>query len=253
MNAAIKLVGLGRSARNVVQIKVRQPLAEMKVKLPGEISEANVAPLLDVVAEEINVKKVTFIADTTQVAEYTMLPNLKELGPKLGSAINAVKAALAALPEAEIKKFLALKELKLSANGQSYTLSSDEVQVRLTGKDGFAVAADGGYLVAIDTTITPELSEEGLKREILNKVQNLRKEVNYVITDRIVISGFQGDPTLQDTVRKFESEIKAETLGVKLIIGPVEQNAEIRKDVDLNGLGTAIGIRRAKPEDDSVY
>ena len=118
MDAAIKLVTLGRAARNTVQIKVRQPLQEMKVKLPAGIDEANVSPLLQVVAEEINVKEITFIADTTQVAEYAVIPNFKELGPKVGSAINSLKAALAALSENEIKTLLATKELKVSADGE---------------------------------------------------------------------------------------------------------------------------------------
>ncbi len=187
MNAAIKLVGLGRSARNVVQIKVRQPLQEMKVKLPADISEANVAPLLQVVAEEINVKNVTFIADTTQVAEYTILPNLKELGPKLGSAINPVKTALAALPESEIKKFLALKELKVTVDGKAYSFTSDEIQVRLTGKSGFAVAADGGFTVALTTAITDELRDEGFARELVNKIQNMRKDADFDVTDNITV------------------------------------------------------------------
>ncbi len=241
MNAAIKLVGLGRSARNVVQIKVRQPLAEMKVKLPGEISEANVAPLLDVVAEEINVKKVTFIADTTQVAEYTMLPNLKELGPKLGSAINAVKAALAALPEAEIKKFLALKELKLSANGQSYTLSSDEVQVRLTGKPGYAVAADGGFTVAITTEVTESLRDEGFARELVNKIQNMRKDADFDVTDNISVV-ISATDLVATAAKRHLDYIKKETLATKVDFG--EPGDGFQRDWDINGEPAKLAIKR---------
>ncbi|MFH2055337.1 MAG: isoleucine--tRNA ligase, partial [bacterium] len=141
MNAAIKLVSLGRSARNIVQIKVRQPLAEMRINLPDEIDESNVAPLNDVIAEEINVKAISFIGDTTQVAEYQVVPNFKALGPKLGADVKLVQKALAVLSESEIREYLATGELKVAVDGKSYRFNRDEVDVRLTGKEGYAVAS----------------------------------------------------------------------------------------------------------------
>ncbi len=241
MNAAIKLVGLGRSARNVVQIKVRQPLQEMKVKLPAEISEANVAPLLQVVAEEINVKTVTFIADTTQVAEYTILPNLKELGPKLGSAINPVKAALTALPETEIKKFLALKELKVTADGKTFTLTSDEIQVRLTGKQGFAVAADSGFTVALTTAITDELRDEGFARELVNKIQNMRKDADFDVTDNISVT-IGATAKVVSAAKRHLDYIKKETLATGVEFS--EPSDGFLRDWDINGEPAKLAIKR---------
>ncbi len=188
MDAAIKLVTLGRSARNSVQIKVRQPLQEMKVKLPASVDETNVAPLLQVVAEEINVKEITFIADTTQVAEYSVVPNFKELGPKVGAAMGSLKSALASLSEDEIKKLLATNELKLSVDGRVFHLSGDEVQVRLTGKHNHAVAADGGYTVALTTEISEELRGEGFARDLVKRVRFMRKDADYQVTDTITVN-----------------------------------------------------------------
>ncbi len=241
MDAAIKLVTLGRAARNTVQIKVRQPLQEMKVKLPAGIDEANVEPLLQVIAEEINVKEITFIADTTQVAEYSVMPNFKELGPKVGSAINALKTALATLSENDIKTLLATKELKVSADGRVFHLTSDEVQVRLTGKNNFAVAADGGFTVALTTEITDDLRDEGLARELVNKIQNMRKDADYQVTDTIDVS-IASTPRVAAAAKKHLAYIKKETLAKS--INFADSADGFRREWDVNGEPATLTIKR---------
>jgi isoleucyl-tRNA synthetase len=241
MDAAIKLVTLGRAARNTVQIKVRQPLQEMKVKLPAGVDETNVAPLLQVVSEEINVKEITFIADTTQVAEYTVIPNFKELGPKVGSAINALKAALASLTENEIKTLLATNELKVTADGRTFHLTSDEVQVRLTGKNYYAVAADGGYTVALTTQITDELRDEGFARELVNKIQNMRKEADFQVTDTITVNIVSSEQLIA-AARKHLAYLKRETLANAVDF--VDTTDGFRRDWDVNGEAATLIIRR---------
>ena len=241
MDAAIKLVTLGRSARNTVQIKVRQPLQEMKVKLPVGIDEANVAPLLQVVADEINVKEITFIADTTQVAEYTVIPNFKELGPKVGSAINSLKAALASLSENEIKTLLATNELKVTADGRTFHLTGDEVQVRLTGKNNYAVAADGGYTVALTTEITDELRDEGFARELVNKIQNMRKDADFQVTDTITVNIVSSERVVA-AARKHLAYLKRETLANAVDF--VDTADGFRREWDVNGEAATLTIRR---------
>jgi isoleucyl-tRNA synthetase len=241
MDAAIKLVTLGRSARNVVQIKVRQPLQEMKVKLPANVDETNVAPLLQVVAEEINVKEITFIADTTQVAEYTVIPNFKELGPKVGSAINSLKGALASLSENEIKTLLATNELKVVADGRTFHLTGDEVQVRLTGKNNYAVAADAGYTVALTTEITDELRDEGFARELVNKIQNMRKDADFQVTDTITINIVSSERVVA-AAKKHLAYLKRETLANAVDF--VDTADGIRREWDINGEAATLIIRR---------
>ncbi len=241
MEAAIKLVSLGRAARNSVQIKVRQPLQEMKVKLPAGIEESNVEPLTSVIAEEINVRKVTFLKDSTEVAEYALLPNFKELGPKVGGAIKSVQAALTQLTEADIKKFLALKELKLTADGRVFSLTNDEIQVRLTSKSGFAVAADGGYTVALTTELTEELRDEGFARELVNKIQNMRKDADFNVTDTIAVT-IAGTPRVTAAAQKHLDYIKQETLATDITYG--EPKDGIIRDWDINGEPAKLAIRR---------
>jgi isoleucyl-tRNA synthetase len=241
MDAAIKLVSLGRSARNTVQIKVRQPLQEMKVKLPAGVDETNVAPLLQVVAEEINVKEITFIADTTQVAEYTVIPNFKELGPKVGSAINSLKGALASLSENEIKTLLATNELKVVADGRTFHLTGDEVQVRLTGKNNYAVAADAGYTVALTTEITDELRDEGFARELVNKIQNMRKDADFQVTDTIMINIVSSERVVA-AAKKHLAYLKRETLANAVDF--VDTADGFRREWDINGEAATLIIRR---------
>jgi isoleucyl-tRNA synthetase len=241
MDAAIKLVSLGRSARNTVQIKVRQPLQEMKVKLPAGVDETNVAPLLQVVAEEINVKEISFIADTTQVAEYTVIPNFKELGPKVGSAIGALKTALGSLSENEIKTLLATNELKVSADGRTFHLTGDEVQVRLAGKNNFAVAADAGYTVAITTAVTPDLRDEGFARELVNKIQNMRKDADYQVTDRIRVNIVSSELVVT-AARKHIDHLKRETLADAVDF--VDTPDGFRREWDINGQKATLVIAR---------
>lgn len=241
MDAAIKLVTLGRAARNSVQIKVRQPLQEMRVKLPASVSEANVVPLLGVIAEEINVKEIVFIADTTQVAEYLVVPNFKALGPKVGAAINAVKSALAALGESEIRSFLTNKELKVVADGKTFHLSDDEVEIRLAGKSGFAVSADSGYTVALTTAITDDLRDEGIARELVNKIQNMRKEADFQVTDTITVTIASTDRVIA-AAEKHVDYIKRETLARTL--GFTGSSEGFRREWDINGEAATLVIKK---------
>ncbi len=241
MDAAIKLVSLGRSARNTVQIKVRQPLAEMLVKLPGEIRRENVEPLLEVIKEEINVKQISFLEDTTAVAEYQVLPNFKLLGPKVGQDVKAVKDALDKLTEEEIRKFLALKELSVSVNGKTFALSNEEVQVRLTGKGGFAVAADAGYTVALTTEIDESLRAEGFARELVNKIQSMRKEADFEVTDKISVA-ISSNEVVTAAARMHLEYIKQETLADDIEFGDAEGG--FLREWSINGEPAKLAIRR---------
>lgn len=241
MEAAIKLVSLGRAARNSVQIKVRQPLAEMRVKLPSEVKRENVEPLISVIKEEINVKKIDFLEDTTTVAEYEVLPNFKLLGPKVGQDVKAVKKALEKLSEEEIRKFLMLKEISVNVNGKTFELTGDEVQVRLTGKGGFAVAADSGYTVALTTEIDDELRAEGFARELINKIQSMRKEADFDVTDKITVAISSND-LVTSAARKHIDYIKQETLANDVEFG--DADGGFLREWSINGEPAKLAIRK---------
>lgn len=239
MNAAIKLVSLGRAARNNVQIKVRQPLAEMRINLPEDVDETNVAPLNDVIAEEINVKSISFIGDTTQVAEYDVVPNFKVLGPKLGADVKVVQKSLQALSESEIREYLAGGELKLAVDGKSYHFDREEVDIRLTGKEGYAVASDGRFTVALVTEISDELRSEGFARELVNKIQNMRKEADFKVTDRIKVSLKTTEPVAA-AARAHLGFIQTETLADSVDFDQAMDG--FSRDWDINGEAAAIVI-----------
>ena len=238
MGIAYKIVKLGRSARNSVNIKNRQPLSEMLISaknLPEYYS--------DVVKEELNVKRVVLGADMKDYVSFEIKPNLPVLGREYGKLIPQIKAKIAEFNQMDLA-------VKVQAGGTEYIeiddtqieLSSDNLLVTMQGKEGFAFAGEGEIGVVLDTTITPELKEEGMLREILSKVQNMRKDKGFEVLDRIKLFVSENE-TVESIVRKFEDTIKHDTLADEIIYNAPKENYE---EISINGEKTMISVEIIK-------
>ena len=227
MGLAYKIVKLGRSARNSVNIKNRQPLSEMLISaknLPEYYS--------DVVKEELNVKQVVLGADMKDYVSFEIKPNLPVLGREYGKLIPQIRAKIAEFNQMDLA-------VKVQGGGTEYIeiddtqieLSSENLLVTMHGKEGFAFAGEGEIGVVLDTHITEELKEEGMLREVLSKVQNMRKDRGFEVLDRINLY-VSNNKAVEEIVKKFEDTIKHDTLADSVVYNEERKSAE---EVSING------------------
>lgn len=235
MDLVRDLVGLGRGIREKERIKVRQPLGEILVDGKYETLIGDLTPLI---MEELNVKRVVFEQDLDKYMDYALKPNFKVAGPALGKNIKAFGAALAKVDAAAfIADLEANQSVSLDLNGEAVDIAEDMVDIRINAKDGFAVAMENNVFAILDTTISQELTDEGLARELISKVQQLRKQKDFEMMDRIKI--FLGaDEAVSSAVTKHKDYIMKETLADELTGG------EELKEYDLNGHKTGIDVER---------
>ena len=219
MDLAYTIVKLGRSARNSVNIKNRQPLSKMLISvknLPEYYS--------DIVKEELNVKKVVLSADMKDYVEFEIKPNLPVLGREYGKLIPAIKQKIAEFNQMELATKVEAGNIEyIEIRDVQIPLSKENLLVTIKGKDGFAFSGTGEIGVVIETEITPELREEGYLREILSKVQNIRKESGFEVMDNINLY-VSGNEELEKVVKKYEDIIKHDTLAKNVLYN--EENKE---------------------------
>ena len=212
MDLAYTIVKLGRSARNSVNIKNRQPLSKMLISvknLPEYYS--------DIVKEELNVKKVVLSADMKDYVEFEIKPNLPVLGREYGKLIPAIKQKIAEFNQMELATKVEAGNIEyIEIEDVQIPLSKENLLVTMQGKDGFAFSGTGEIGVVIETEITPELREEGYLREILSKVQNMRKEIGFEVMDNINLY-VSGNEELEKVVKKYEDIIKHDTLAKNVL------------------------------------
>jgi len=223
----MRLVGLGRSAREKAQIKVRQPLNALFVKVPSLAEEEAVIHLSEQVLEELNIKRLELIANDSDMLAYTLKPQVKVLGPKYGPLVQKILAKFKALDAhgtQEAAKLLnEMGVLNFTIDGQQVELTSDEVEVVATAQPGFVTAEERGYIVALETTITPQLREEGLVRDLTHYVQDMRKKAGFSIEDHIGLAFYTSTELAQILVDHGEV-ICAETLADNLLVSIDEQD-----------------------------
>ncbi len=235
MDLVRTMVTLGRGTRESERIKVRQPLSEILVD--GKYKDT-IEDLTDLIKEELNVKNVVFADDLDTYMDFSLKPNFKVAGPVLGGNIKAFGQALA---EADPKAFIAALDSEegasLNLNGEDVKIEKDFVDVRISAKEGFAVAMEGSVFTILDTTLTPELIDEGLARELISKVQQLRKQADFEMMDRIEIT-VSADEEVKEAIKKHEEYIKDETLADAILDG------SDLEEYDLNGHKTGIKVKR---------
>jgi isoleucyl-tRNA synthetase len=220
MALTMKLASLGHAARNSAAVKVRQPLAEAAFAVSGD-EAAVVAKYADVLMEELNVKHVRVLSGTREAAAYSLNPYPKQLGQRFKGDFPKVRQAIMTLDtEATALALLAGESVAVSVGGETHLIQPDEVEVRMQAKEGLVVATEGAYLAALDTDLTPELEQEGLVREMLRRVQDLRKTAELDIADRIEVV-YSASEKLAAAMKLHADKIMAEVLAVSLTEGDV--------------------------------
>lgn len=228
--------------RNQIDINVRQPLA--KIILPMKEDERLVVEAVrEIILDEVNVKEIEYVDDDSGIVSKTARPNFPVLGKRLGKRMKPVAAAIRDLSTTDISNLEkdGLIHIDLE-DGTSVKITLEEVEIQRTGLEGWSVETEEGITVAVDTELTPELLQEGLSREFVNRIQNMRKEADFEVTDRISI-GFAGSDELKQAVQATIETIKSETLAEEVQLSLLDVSDFIKK-WEINGHETEISIRR---------
>ena len=208
MDNVLKLVVMGRACRNTSNIKNRQPIGQMFVKAAFTLPEF----YQEIVADELNVKNVKFTEDVRDFTSYNFKPQLKTVGPKYGKMLGGIKAALDSVDgNAAMDEVNETGALKLDVNGQEITLFREDLLIETAQIEGYVSENDNGITVVLDTNLTPELLEEGFVREIISKVQTMRKEADFEVMDRIRVT-YDGSDKAETIFAKYADEIAGEVL-----------------------------------------
>ena len=244
MALAMQIDALGRSARSTSGIKLRQPLARARVYAGKRAVDLD--QLTGLVTDELNVKALEFVEEEADLVEYEigLLPNV--LGPKHGRRFPLLRQAVAdADATALARRFQAglSATLELDDGGPAIVLLPEEVEIRTHGREGYTVAEGKGIVVAVDVTITPELAREGLARDLVRRIQTLRKEANFQLDDRIV-TYYDADDALGAVVGQWGGYIQAETLSLELVPGPMPDDAARRGSFTLDGHPLTLGVKK---------
>ncbi len=231
MQVAQEVVSLGRAMRNEVKIKVRQPLSKVIVASPGESIREAVLRMESIIKDEINLKKVEVTERIGDIVTRKARPLYKKLGPRAGKLMKKVAEVIENLNEDSILHLQDTGELTLDIEGTQIRIYNEDVEIYEEKKsEEMAVGRDSRLVVALDTRITPELEEEGIAREFVNRVQNLRKDTGFEVTDRIKIS-YTAPPKIDNAIRKLTEYIKSETLAVE--IAPAINEREAATEISI--------------------
>lgn len=236
MDLVRELVGLGRGAREKEKIKVRQPLT--KILVDGKFEQL-IGDMTDLIKEELNVKNVVFERQLDEYMNYSLKPNFKVAGPALGGKIKAFGGALAkADPAALVAAMEAAGEAKLLMDGEEMTIQRDMVEIQISAKEGFTVSMENNLFTILDTAITPELLAEGYAREVVSKIQQMRKQKDFEMMDQIHIF-YQADEEVAAAIASHQAYIMKETLAVEM--KAVERDLT---SYDINGHKTGIDVEK---------
>ena len=241
MEILMKLSSLGLAARNKVGIKVRQPLEKMLVSVPQKKLKEELESMFYVVEEEINVKSIDFAPEELSFTVKSAKPNFQLLGPKFGKDAAQIAERVERLNEDELSKLKKDGKISLKFQDRSVEISSDDIYIQEKEKPGYAVESENEYQVALSTELTESLEDEGFARELVNKIQNLRKSAGFEVMDRIKID-IQSTDRLFKAVDVFEEYIKKETLANT--ITRKGDSGEFSEELDVNGHKARISVSR---------
>ena len=237
MDRVLKLVFMGRACRNTANIKNRQPIGQMYVKADFELSEFFDA----IVADELNVKNVTFTQEVRDFTSYSFKPQLKTVGPKYGKLLGGIKNVLSELDgNAAMDELNANGCLRFEVNGEEVVLNREDLLIDTAQMEGYVSEDDNGITVVLDTNLSEELLEEGFVREIISKVQTMRKEADFEVMDKIVIT-YEGSEKAETVFAKNADEIGAETLALEV---KKATPAGYVKEWKINGEAVTLGVEK---------
>jgi len=243
MDAVLEVVALGRQLRTEHNLKVRQPLAGIHIVSHRQATIDHAEALKDLILDELNVKSAQFSTHESKLAELSAKANFNKLGKRLGAKVQKVNQAVRALTGEALDALLSGQSLELSIDGEIIVLEPDDVLIDRKPREGLAVAAGTSFVIALDTKLSDELIEEGLVREFVNKVQNMRKTADLDIAQRIHVS-FQGDAAIQQALDRHHEYISAEVLALTLKSG-ISTGGLLEEDLDLNGHACRVSIKPA--------
>jgi isoleucyl-tRNA synthetase len=242
MSAVRDLVSLGLQVRTANRLRVRQPLASAEIVLADASKEASLRDHLDLIRSELNVHEVHFVRSADEYVSYQVKPNFRALGPRVGKRMPDLKRALADADGSALLRALETDgQVTVMVGAEAFVLSPEEIGVSLQAREGFAAAAGRSGVVVLGTALSPELIEEGLYREILNRVQTFRKELDLEYTDRIRLS-LAGGEMLIDAVRPRVTALCREVLAVEVALDSDPwPDAQVR-EVSVEGEPLRIGL-----------
>ena len=236
MDEVLKIVVLGRSARNSANIKNRQPVAKMFVKAPQILPKF----FVEIIEDELNVKSVEFRDNMEEFVKYNLKPNFRVLGKKVGKKIGAVKNLLTTLNGANAKAELdKTGELKISVDGEEIILTAEDIEITITQSENYNCQTENDISIALSTELTPALIEEGFVREIISKIQTMRRDSDFEVTDRIKIFVAENDK-LAEIIKKNSAEIQNITLADEIIFDKKSD----AKEWDINGEKILLGVEK---------
>ena len=228
--------------RNRAEINVRQPLPRIIVVTGTDVEKETVEQVRDIILDEVNVKDIEYVAGSSEVVERSAKPVFSRLGPRLGELMKPVNQAVRALNDEEIDQFLETGSLTLDINGETVELGREDIEISSEGIAGWEVGQEGGVTVALDTEVTDELRAEGLARESVKRIQNLRKDADFDVTDRIVVE-YRGSDQIAQSVARYDDWIRNETLALEL----QESKQPAGEAIDTFHIGDeelTVGVRR---------
>ena len=241
MKELLEIVVLGRACRNTANIKNRQPIGTMYVKAEKAMDKF----YTDIIADELNVKEVKFADDVESFISYSFKPQLRTVGPKYGKLLNGIRTALS-----EIDGTAAMKELRdngvlvLDIAGNRVELAEEDLLIETAQSEGYVTETDGETSVVLDTNLTPELIQEGFVREIISKVQTMRKEAGFEVMDKIIVYAKDNDK-IMDIMKANQDEIKREVLAENIVLGEAEGYT---KEWNINKEAVTLGVSKVQEE-----
>ena len=246
MDEVLKIVVMGRACRNSANIKNRQPIGNMYVKAPNVLSEY----FVEIIEDELNVKKVNFTEDVSAYTSYTFKPQLRTVGPKYGKFLGQIQKALA-----ELDGNKAMAELKadgvlaLPTVSDDVKLSEEDLLITMTQMEGYVTEGDNTVTVVLDTNLTPELVEEGFVRELISKIQTMRKEAGFEVMDKISIY-YHADEKVADIFNKYGNDIMGDVLGTEVVAEAdsfdAKEDGIYCKEWNINGEKVLLGVKKGE-------
>jgi isoleucyl-tRNA synthetase len=235
MDEVLKIVVFGRAARNTANIKSRQPIGNMYIKVEKQLDDY----FMDIVKDELNVKAVSFKDDLSQFTAYSFKPQLKTVGPKYGKQLGGIKEHLANIDgNAAMAELKEKGALKFNVGDVEISLAEEDLLIDVAKMDGYVTEGDNYVTVVIDTTLTPELIEEGYVRELISKIQTMRKDSDFNVTDRIKVY-VSGNEKIKEVMNANADEIKRVVLGNEFVMDAVCDNS---KEWNINGEKVTLGV-----------
>ncbi|TKJ29674.1 MAG: isoleucine--tRNA ligase [Chloroflexi bacterium B3_Chlor] len=250
MDLATKVASLGRSARGLAGIRLRQPLALAVVAGPFAEQRDPLGPLAELVLDELNIKELRFTSEPGEVVSYVLRPDPGLLGPKHGPLLPKIQEAVATLDAADwARRLKAGEAMQVPVDGEIVQLLPEEVTVETRPQEGYEVSQEGSYIVGVRVTLTDELIQEGLARELVRRIQNLRKDADFRIEDKIT-TYYHGDAALTKVMRDHDEYISQETLSLEMVEGEWLEGAHTG-EFQIDGMTITLQLVRVPAEGDS--